>query len=64
MQVGLRRIYVAVRGSDCVSYGNPLVAAYPNLPKELVELFPTLTFACHFVEECDGIDQTETYAAR
>ena len=32
--------------------------------KKLVELFPTLTFACHFVEECDGIDETETYAAQ
>ena len=30
----------------------------------MVELFPTLTFACHFVEECDGIDETETYAAQ
>jgi hypothetical protein len=32
--------------------------------KKLVELFPTLTFACHFVEECDGIDETEAYAAQ
>ena len=32
--------------------------------KKLVELFPTLTFACHFVEECDGIDETEIYATQ
>jgi hypothetical protein len=32
--------------------------------KKLVELFPTLAFACHFVEECDGIDETETYTAQ
>jgi hypothetical protein len=32
--------------------------------RKLVELFPTLTFACRFVEECNGIDETETYAAQ
>ena len=32
--------------------------------KKLAELFATLTFACHFVEECDGIDETEIYAAQ
>ena len=31
--------------------------------KKLAELFPTLTFACHFVEEGMGVDETETYAA-
>ncbi len=41
----------------------PWSAPIPIL-KKLVELFPTLTFACHFVEECDGIDETETYAAQ
>ena len=30
--------------------------------QKLTELFPTLIFNCHFVEENMGIDETETYA--
>ena len=31
--------------------------------EKLAQLFPALTFACHFVEEGNGIGVTETYAA-
>ena len=31
--------------------------------KKLVDLFPTLTFVCHFVEENMEVDYNETYAA-
>ena len=58
MQVGLRWICVAIGRSDRFSHVNPLVGAHPNF-----ELFPTLTFACHFVEEDNGIGETEIYAA-
>jgi hypothetical protein len=40
----------------------PWSAPVPIFEK-LVELFPTLTFACRFVEEGMAIDETETYAA-